>query len=102
MIDGDYKNETSINVDKRRLRGYTQSTSDEGGNMPAETADRILSIPEAAQLLGLAPNTVRHLARTGQLPGRRVGKQWRFSHRALTEWIRSGGAQSAGAAKVAA
>lgn len=39
--------------------------------------DRLLTVPEAAMLLRVSAPTVRRLARTGQLPSLRVGKQIR-------------------------
>lgn len=50
--------------------------------------DVVLNVEEAAQLLRVSPWTVRELARRGRLPGRRVGKEWRFWRRALLEWLR--------------
>ena len=47
----------------------------------------ILDIAGAARLLGVSPGTVYKLARAGAIPGRRVGREWRFSHAALTKWI---------------
>lgn len=47
----------------------------------------ILDIAGAARLLGVSPGTVYKLVRAGEIPGRRVGREWRFSHAALTKWI---------------
>lgn len=51
------------------------------------TCSEILDTEEAAQLLKLTPGTVRDLARQGQIPGRLVGHQWRFSKERLVAWI---------------
>ena len=37
-----------------------------------------LTVAEAAAYLGVCSETVRRLARSGQLPAIRVGKLWRF------------------------
>jgi len=42
------------------------------------TTDDVLSADEAARLLKVHPKTVRSLARRGELPGRKVGRAWRF------------------------
>lgn len=49
------------------------------------TADPVTAMPECSQeidtdraagLLGVTPNRVRQLARCGELPGRKTGRQW--------------------------
>ena len=50
--------------------------------------DEVLSVEEAAQLLKVPPATIRREARAGRLPGRHVGKQWRFARSALIDWLR--------------
>lgn len=47
----------------------------------------VLNVEEAAELLGVSPWTVREQARMGRLPGRKVGKEWRFSRAALLSWL---------------
>lgn len=54
--------------------------------MPKE----VLNVEEAAEFLGFAPYTIREKVRTGQIPGRKIGGEWRFSSRALLEWLESG------------
>ena len=39
----------------------------------------ILTAEEVAKYLRIHPYTVKRLARTGKLPGFKVGGQWRFS-----------------------
>lgn len=53
-------------------------------------ANDILSVEEAAELLRLTPPTVRQMASRNLLPGRRLGKLWRFSRRKLVEFIEAG------------
>jgi len=38
----------------------------------------VLTLPEVAEWLGMHPNSVHRAARSGRLPARRVGKEWRF------------------------
>jgi len=46
-------------------------------------ANQLYTLPEVADLLQLPANDVLHLARQGQLPGFRVGMEWRFWGRDL-------------------
>jgi excisionase family DNA binding protein len=52
--------------------------------------DGVLTAAEAARLLRVGESTVRELAARGELPGRRVGRSWRFSRRALLDWLGAG------------
>ncbi|MBU4194814.1 MAG: helix-turn-helix domain-containing protein [Actinobacteria bacterium] len=50
----------------------------------------ILSVEDAAEFLGISPYTVRKHARQGLIPGRKVGREWRFSRDSLLEWLGCG------------
>ena len=53
--------------------------------------NRMLTVPEVAELIGKAPFTVRKMARLGKLPGaRRIGRDWRFV-RTMMERFTEGG-----------
>jgi excisionase family DNA binding protein len=47
----------------------------------------VLNAEEAAEFLGVNPYTIRQKARLGEMPGRKVGKEWRFSRQALLQWL---------------
>ncbi len=47
----------------------------------------ILNIDGAAALLGVSVKTFSKVLREGDVPGRKVGREWKFSRRALIEWI---------------
>ena len=49
--------------------------------------DDILTISDVASLLKVAEKTVYGLAQKGDLPGFKVGGQWRFSRSAIDAWI---------------
>lgn len=49
-----------------------------------------MTAAEAAEFLRLTPYAVRSLARRGVLPGRKVGKEWRFYRPDLVSWLRGG------------
>ena len=51
--------------------------------MSAAPDQQVLTIDEVADWLGMHRNSVHRAARSGRLPARRVGKEWRF----LTEAV---------------
>ncbi len=53
-----------------------------------EDEPEVLSPGEAAALLKVSEDELMVAAQEGQLPGRRVGEQWRFSRSALLAWLR--------------
>jgi excisionase family DNA binding protein len=54
--------------------------------------DPILTISEVAALLKIAQKTVYLLAQRGEVPGFKVGGQWRFSRAAIDSWIETASA----------
>ena len=50
----------------------------------------VLNVDQAAEFLGFSAYTVREKARAGEIPGRKVGREWRFSREQLLEWLRTG------------
>ncbi|MGH2698153.1 MAG: helix-turn-helix domain-containing protein [Actinomycetota bacterium] len=52
--------------------------------------DDVLTSAEAAAFLKVNPRTVVEEAKRGRLPGRRMGKGWRFSRKVLEDWLASG------------
>ena len=51
----------------------------------------LLTVNETAALLRCNPWTVYHLARQGELPGRKIGGMWRFHRETLLRLIAEGG-----------
>ena len=49
--------------------------------------DEIMTVEEVARYLKLKPQTVYKWAQEGQIPGAKLGKEWRFRRRILDEWI---------------
>lgn len=49
--------------------------------------DEILDLKGAASLLKLSVGTVTVLARTGEIPGRKLGSTWRFRKSSLLDAI---------------
>ncbi|MBO0767799.1 MAG: helix-turn-helix domain-containing protein [Solirubrobacterales bacterium] len=52
-----------------------------------ETPPEILTLEEAAALLRIDPSDLQQAAVAGQLPGRLLGQEWRFSREALLAWL---------------
>jgi len=48
----------------------------------------ILNTEEAAELLGCSTYTIREHAKKGHIPGRKLGKEWRFYKPDLLAWLR--------------
>jgi excisionase family DNA binding protein len=47
----------------------------------------VLTVEQLAELLQVDEKTVRSLAAKGDLPGRKLGRHWRFSRQAVLEWL---------------
>jgi excisionase family DNA binding protein len=56
---------------------------------PFEPAE-VLSPAEVADLLQVDEEVVTKLADEGELPGRKIGDEWRFSRTAVLEWLGAG------------
>lgn len=54
---------------------------------PTETRGEVLTTFQLAELLQVEEDVVRDLARKGDLPGRKIGRDWRFSRRAVLAWL---------------
>ena len=52
------------------------------------TRSTLMTIEEVSEYLRFHPSTVYRLVRRGQLPGVKLGKQWRFDRHALEDWLR--------------
>jgi len=50
----------------------------------------IMTIEEAAELLGVSVKTFNKVLHTQSIPARKIGREWKFSRRALIEWIGAG------------
>lgn len=50
----------------------------------------VLTAEEAAEFLGFKVYTIREKVKAGEIPGRKVGKEWRFTRSALLDWINDG------------
>jgi excisionase family DNA binding protein len=51
----------------------------------------VLTPEQLAELLQVDEKTIRSLAAKGELPGRKLGREWRFSREAVLEWLATPG-----------
>lgn len=56
-----------------------------------EPEPAVYTIPEAAGVLRLSPDTVRRMIRTGELDAKKFRAQWRIPIAAVDELVRSNG-----------
>src|SRR4051812_22826022 len=54
---------------------------------PPEPPADVLTPAQAAELLQVPEATVVELAEAGELPGRKLGEEWRFAREALVAWL---------------
>jgi excisionase family DNA binding protein len=59
---------------------------------PDDLSEAVLTLDEVAQLLRLPVESIESLARDGELPGRRIGEEWRFARAAVLRWLADGDA----------
>jgi excisionase family DNA binding protein len=52
-----------------------------------EDGDHIMTVGEVARYLSLHELTVRRLAREGEIPAFKIGRQWRVKKDLLDRWI---------------
>ena len=50
----------------------------------------VLTLGQLAELLSLDVETTQALAENGELPGRKLGEEWRFSRRAILDCLSGG------------
>lgn len=55
--------------------------------MANNEVNEVMTIPGLAEYLRMADSTIYRLAKTGEIPGRKVGGGWRFSRRVIDEWL---------------
>jgi excisionase family DNA binding protein len=60
-----------------------------GGSYSFQAHDppEVLNAEQAGQFLQIEESMVIELAEAGKLPGRKIGKVWRFSRAALVAWL---------------
>jgi excisionase family DNA binding protein len=61
--------------------------------VPAEALE-VLTLAEAADLLRIDEQTVTQMAEDGELPGRKLGDEWRFARSAVLTWLAGAGTEA--------
>ncbi len=56
----------------------------------AQMDEEILDVEGVARALGVSTRTIYNLARSGDIPAMRVGREWRFVRRNIIEWVANG------------
>jgi excisionase family DNA binding protein len=80
-------------ADHDTLRRVTVETVEDGiaighaAFRPAPAPPDVLSLTDLAEWLQVDEAAVAELAEAGELPGRRVGGEWRFSRAAVLDWL---------------
>jgi excisionase family DNA binding protein len=54
---------------------------------PSLDSAEVLTLPEAAAYLRVSEKDILKLATKDDLPGRRIGSDWRFLKQALADWL---------------
>lgn len=50
----------------------------------------VFNFEEAARFLEISPKTFNQLLKDEDIPARKIGREWRFSKRALLDWLGKG------------
>lgn len=58
--------------------------------LPAAAGSVSLTIAEAAEVIRVPISAMRVLVRTGKVPSRRIGQEYRLHREALLAWLREG------------
>ena len=52
--------------------------------------DKWIGLEEAAEYMDVTKDTVRNWIKKTDIPAHKIGKQWKFKHSELDEWVKSG------------
>lgn len=54
----------------------------------------ILNLEEAAEYLRMNPEVFRRMVKKGEIPGRKIGRLWKFSKQLLQKFVEGGNNES--------
>jgi excisionase family DNA binding protein len=74
------------------LRRVTVETTDDGltvghAEFRPFAPPEVLTVDQLAEWLRVEPDAIAELADSGELPGRKVGGEWRFAREAVLAWL---------------
>ncbi len=64
-----------------------------------DETDTVLTIDELARYLKVSKSTLYKLCQEGQVPGRKIGRHWRFSKLLIDDWLKQTGIIGGGKSK---
>lgn len=73
-----------------RAQAATSGTLSLGHHDFRPDVREVLTVADAAALLQVEADVIERLAADGELPGRRIGEQWRFTRQAILDWLSAG------------
>ena len=62
-------------------------------NEATTPTDEVLTLEELAAYLKVSETTAYALVRSGEIPGRKVGREWRFLKARVTDWLMQAGTE---------
>ena len=87
----DWHNKTGVSIDQGGGWGLVAPKGI--GKMPS-TGAKVLTVNELSEYLRVHRSTIYRLLKKGQLPGFKIGSDWRFNVEAIDEWrLQQGAAQ---------
>jgi excisionase family DNA binding protein len=69
------------------LRSLEVPKTPVGFARPSTGVGEVLTSAQLAELLQVDEKAVTDLARRGEIPGRKIGRDWRFSRSAVLDWL---------------
>lgn len=80
----------AIKESLNELKGLFQNATDSLkhlAQLQKEALKEILNVEEAAQLIGISPDSINYYVQTNKIPHKKIGKHTRFSKAYLLKWM---------------
>lgn len=87
MADGETRHEALANAETV-IQEWIETARELGRDVPAPQG-RLMTIPEAADRLGLSVALVRRYCSTGKLPAKKIGRDWTVRQRDVERFAAS-------------
>jgi len=76
-----------MTIDNKSIEMMQYSVSLFENDEPSTFSDPLWTVEDVADYLKLQPETIRAMARRGELPALKIGKVWRFQRHAIHEML---------------